>query len=159
MARMDGTAPNGGTAVTAAKMDTSNVKTNVTKDDAGIRGLMALLKGTGRRVIYANNNTIWTVLAALENTSGQKLFIPGTQADPVTQGIIYGATVRLDENLADNVIYGVVTSQLLANDFDDLFVFPTLEAKTANTIITGYSLFDAALLNPKGAFKATFSTT
>lgn len=159
MARMDGTAPNGGSAVAAAKMDTANVKTNVTKDDAGIRGVMSLLKGTGRRVIYANNNTIWNVLAGLENANGQKLFIPGTQSDPVTQGNIYGATVRLDENLADNVIYGVVVGQLIANDFDELFVFPTLESKTANTIITGYSLFDAALLNPKGAFKATFATT
>lgn len=159
IARMDGTAPNGGSAVAAAKMDTTNVKTNVTKDDAGIRGVMALLKGTGRRIIYANNNTIWNVLAGLENANGQKLFIPGTQSDPVTQGNIYGATVRLDENLADNVIYGVVVGQLIANDFDDLFTFSTLEAKTANTIITGYSLFDAALLNPKGAFKATFATT
>lgn len=159
VARMDGTAPSGGTAAAAAKMDAGNVKTNVTKDDAGIRGLMALLKGAGRRYIYANNNTIWNVLAGLENAAGQKLFIPSAQADPVTQGVIYGATVRLDENLADNVIYGVVGGQLLANDFEDLFVYSSLEPKTANTITTGYSLFDAGLLNPKGAFKGTFATT
>lgn len=156
IARMNGTAPAGGSAVAAVAIDSGNVNLAVTKDDAGIRGVMALLRGSGVKRFYANNATIWGTIAGIENTSGQKLFTPDAMGDPVTQGRIYGAAVRKDENLADGEFYIIVNGQLLANNFDELTIYSSLEPKTAKTIITGYSLFDGALADPKGAVRGKF---
>lgn len=157
IARLDGTAPTGGTAYPSVAIAASNINGAVARTDAGIRGMMALLKGEGSRTVYANNSTIWNIIAGLENSSGQKLFIPNTTSDPTTQGRIYGAPVKLDENLADGVFYIVVNSQLLVNDFKDLTLFQDREPKTLNTIVTGYANMDAGLLNGKGAVKGTFA--
>ena len=86
-----------------------------------------------------------------------KLFVPDSMGDPTVQGRMYGAKVKADPNLADNVVYVGVKGQILANNFDDLYVFSAIEPKTANTITTGYSLFDAGLQDPKGFVKATFT--
>lgn len=156
LARINGTAPAGGSAVPAVAIDSGNVNLSVSADDAGIRGVMALLRGSGVKRFYANNATIWGTIAGIENTNGQKLFTPDTQNDPVTQGRIYGAAVRKDENLADGEFYIIVNGKLLANDFDELTIYSSLEPKTAKTVITGYSLFDGALADPKGAVRGKF---
>ena len=87
------------------------------------------------------------------------MFVPNGMDDPTVAGRIYGATVRVDENLSDNVVYLGVKGKVLANDYDDLFIFSATEPKTANEIITGYSLFDAGLENPKSFVKATFTVS
>ncbi len=63
----------------------------------------------------------------------------------------------MDDNLSNNVVYLIVKGAVLANDYDDLYLFSSTEPKTANEIITGYSLFDAGLEMPTNAVKATFS--
>lgn len=159
LARIDGTAPTGGTAYPDVAINSANINAAVPTTDAGIRSMMALLKGAGVRTFYANNYTIWNVLAGIENAGGNKLFIPDTTGDPTVQGRVYGASVKLDENLANNVFYVVVKSQLLVNNFKDLSLFRGIEDKTLNTIITGYANMDAGLLNDKGAVKGTFVST
>lgn len=158
LARLDGVAPAGGTAYPAVAIKAGNVNGAVARTDEGIRSMMALLKGEGARTVYANNSTIWNIIAGLENSSGQKLFIPDTTSDPTTQGRIYGAPVKLDENLADGVFYIIVRSQLLVNDFKELTLFQDREPKTLNTIVTGYASMDAGLLNESGAVKGTFAS-
>lgn len=157
LARLDGTAPTGGSAEASAKIDAGNVLTGQSYTDAAIRGIFAKLHPTGQRVVYANNNTIWSHLVGIEDGDGRKLFVPDSMGDPTVQGRIYGAVIKADPNLADNVVYVGVKGQILANNFDDLFIFSQIEPKTANTITTGYSLFDAGLQDPKGFVKATFT--
>ena len=159
LARLDGTAPEGGSAEASAKIDAGNVLTGQSYTDEAIRGIFAKLHPAGERVVYANNNTIWAHLVGIVDGDNRKLFVPDSMGDPTVQGRIYGAQVKADPNLADNVVYVGVKGQILANNFDDLFVFSTIEPKTANTITTGYSLFDAGLQDPKGFVKATFTTT
>lgn len=157
LARLDGTAPEGGSEEASAKIDAGNVLTDQSYTDEAIRGIFAKLHPAGERVVYANNNTIWAKLVGIVDGDNRKLFVPDSMGDPTVQGRIYGAQVKADPNLADNVIYVGVKGQILANNFDDLFVFSTIEPKTANTITTGYSLFDAGLQDPKGFVKATFT--
>lgn len=159
LARLDGTAPAGGSAISGSGIAAANILTNQTYGDAAIRSMFALLKGQGGRVIYANSSTIWNHLVGLEGTDKKKLFVPNSMDDPTVAGRIYGATVKVDENLSDNVIYLGVKGKILANDYDDLFIFSATEPKTANEIITGYSLFDAGLENPKSFVKATFTVS
>ena len=159
LARLDGSAPAGGSAITGSGIAAANILTNQTYGDAAIRSMFALLKGQGGRVIYANSSTIWNHLVGIEGTDNKKLFVPNGMDDPTVAGRIYGATVRVDENLSDNVVYLGVKGKVLANDYDDLFIFSATEPKTANETITGYSLFDAGLENPKSFVKATFTVS
>lgn len=157
LARLDGTAPEGGSVEASAKIAAGNILTGQSYTDEAIRGIFAKLHPAGTRVVYANNATIWGKLVGIVDGDNRKLFVPDSMGDPTVQGRIYGAQVKADPNLADNVIYVGVKGQILANNFDDLFVFSTIEPKTANTITTGYSLFDAGLQDPKGFVKATFT--
>lgn len=156
LARLDGTAPDGGTAVADAGIDTGNVLTAQTYADATIRAIFAKLEGQGSRVIYANAVTIWNGLVGITDADGHKLFVPNSMDDPIVTGRIYGATVKLDNNLADNVAYFGVRGKLLANNFDDMRVLTSVEPKTLNQITTAGSIFDAGLENPKSYVKATF---
>lgn len=157
LARLDGNAPEGGSAVANAGIDAANIKAGVAYSDAGIRSLMALLKGQGSKTIYANSATIWSGLVGIEDGKGEKLFVPDSMGDPVVQGRIYGAAVKLDENLADNVAYIGIPKMLLVNDYTGTEIFRSMDPKTAAEIILGYTLVDAALENPKSFVKVTFT--
>lgn len=134
----------------------ANKQTNVACDDAGVRGLFALLKGQGAKVVYANSYTIWNMLAGVDTTAGDKAFIPSPMVDPVVQGRIYGAEVKLDDNLSNKVAYIGIPKYLLANDFEELYMNKAIDPKTLEEIVTGYSLFDAGLEHPLSWVKVTF---
>lgn len=159
LARLDGKAPSGGSVAANAGIAAANILTGQTYTDATIRSIFAKLKGRGVRVIYANSATIWNHLAGIEDGDHRKLFVPNSMEDPITQGRIYGGVVKEDNNLADHVVYFGVRGKLLVNEFDDLEIFSTIEAKTANDIKTAYSLTDAGLENPESFVKATFTTS
>ena len=73
------------------------------------------------------------------------------------QGRMYGAEVKVDSNLADNVAFFGVKGKIKANNFDALFIHSAIEPKTMNTIITAYALFDAALEEPEAFVRVTFT--
>lgn len=157
MARLDGTVPSGGSVVANAGIAAGNILTEQSYTDATIRSIFAKLKGRGVRVVYANSATIWNHLAAIVDDDKKKIFVPNSMEDPVTQGRIYGAVIKEDNNLADNVVYFGVRGKLLVNDFDQLEIFSAVEPKTANDIKTAYALSDAGLENPESFVKATFT--
>lgn len=157
MARLDGTAPEAGTAMPKTGIAVDNVMSNLTYEDATIRNIFSKIKTSGAKVVYANNATIWNKLAGMESTKGDKLFTPNSMVDPIVQGRMYGAEVKVDSNLADNVVYFGVKRAVKANDFDALTIHSAIEPKTMNTIITAYALFDAALEHPESFVKVTFA--
>ena len=136
----------------------ANVLTAQTYTEGTIRAILAKIKQSGTKVWYANTNTIWNGLAGIQDGNDRPLFVPSTtDSDPTTQGRIYGGSVKVDENLADNVVYVGVPASILANDFEALFMNNAIDPKTFKTIIAGYSLFDAGLENPLAFVKATFT--
>lgn len=157
LARLDGTAPSGGSTIANAGIAASSILTDQAYTDASIRGIFAKLRGRGVRVVYANSATIWNHLAAIVDEDKKKIFVPNSMEDPIVQGRIYGAIIKEDNNLADNVVYFGVRGKLLVNDFDDLEIFSAIEPKTANDIKTAYALSDAGLENPESFVKATFA--
>ena len=104
-ARLDGSAPATGESANAnVKINSStNVLTSQAYSDAVIRNIMSLIDENGEVVIYANASTIWNGLAGIVDADNQKIMIPNGMVDPVVQGRIYGATVKKDSNLANNV--------------------------------------------------------
>ena len=159
-ARLDGSAPATGESANAnVKINSStNVLTSQAYSDAVIRNIMSLIDENGEVVIYANSNTIWNGLAGIVDADNKKIMIPNGMVDPVVQGRIYGATVKKDSNLSNNVAYFGVKGALKINRFGPMEIFPTREAKTANMIYTGVETFDAGLENDKAFVKVTFST-
>ena len=137
-------------------IDSNNIATGVEATDANIRAKLGLVRGTGAKVLYANAYTIWNILAGINDGAGHKAFIPSPQADPVTKGVVYGYTVKEDNNLADKVIFAGAPSKILANNFEELFINRAMDPKTFEDIIAGYSLFDAGLENPLSFVKVTF---
>ena len=157
IARLTGVAPKAGIAVNAdVAIATENKLTNVDCDDKTIRKIMGQLDGSGQSVVYANRYTIYNKFAAIEDKSGKKMFIESAQVDPTIKGVMYGAVVKLDPQIPNDVaIFGTI-GELDCNEFGPLEVFSTLEAKTANTIFTGAVTFDGGLENPKAYAHVTF---
>ena len=120
------------------------------------RAKLALVKGMGAKVVYANAYTIWNIFAGINDGAGNKAFIPSPKADPVTQGVMYGFTVKLDDNLDNKVMLAGIPGKIIANNFEDLFINHAMDPKTFEEIIAGYSLFDAGLENPLSFVKVTF---
>lgn len=159
-ARLDGTAPATGESVNAnVKIDAGNVLSGATivYDDKTIRSIMAKIDEPGQVVVYANRYTIFNGIAGIEDGAGHKAFIVTPQDDPTVKGVIYGAVVKEDVNLANNVAYFGVKGAVKANNFAPLEITPAIEPKTANRIFTGSEIFDAGLENPKAFVKATFT--
>ena len=134
----------------------ANVGTGVEATDANIRAWFAKIKGKGQRVVYANAYTIWNILAGINDGAGHKAFIPSPMADPITQGVMYGCIVKLDDNLSDKVMLAGIPKKILANNFEELFIQKSIHPKTFVETIAGYSLFDAGLENPRSFVKVTF---
>ena len=134
----------------------ANIVTGVEATDANIRANLAKVKGKGNKVIYANAFTIWNILAGINDGAGNKAFIPNPQADPTVKGVVYGYTVKEDDNLSDKVMLAGIPSKVLANNFEELFIQRAIHPKTFVETIAGYSLFDAGLENPKSFVKVTF---
>lgn len=138
----------------------ANVLTNKSYADEDVREILSKIKAAGAKVWYANSKTIWNGLAGIQDGENRPLFIASTMdSNPLVQGRIYGSAVKVDENLADNVAYVGVPKAILANDFESLFIHRAIEPKTLNTVITGYSLFDAGLENPLAFVKVTFTAS
>lgn len=140
-------------ATGGAGMDSANVFEGEALNDAEIRKVIGSLRGSGDRVLYANNNFIWNTLAGLENAKGEKLFITSSMSDPTVEGVVYGSKVKKDDNIPDDKFYIGYPKKLLSNNFIEFDVTPQIEAKTLNRIFVGYSLFDGGLEDPKAFAK------
>ena len=145
------------TGIASGNVITGTAQAPVNYTDVQIRDILAKIKENGPIVWYANQKTIYTQLTAIKDLTGRPLFLDNTVSDdPLVKGRIYGGLVKQDENLSDNVVYVGVPASILANDFEDLFIFSAIEPGTVQTIVTGYSLFDAGLENPLAFVKVTF---
>lgn len=134
----------------------ANKLTGQSYTDAALRHAFALIKAGGAKAVYANNATIWDNLFNIQDGEDRQLFIPSSMDDPITQGRIYGAPVKQDENIPDDTVYIGVPARILANDFDKLTTARDMDVKSWVTTISAYSLFDAGLEDPLAFVKMSF---
>lgn len=138
---------------TSTGIATANTLQASALTDAEIRKAMSMLRGSGERVLYANQGFIWNTLAGLEDSSGNKLFIPSPRVDPVIEGSVYGTIVKRDSNIPDNTMYIGYPKKLDFNEFIPFDITPQIESKTLNRIFVGYSLCGAGLEDPHAFVK------
>ncbi len=122
-----------------------------------IRAIFGAIKGQGEIKVYANRYTIWNGLAGIQTGDGKYAFISSGKENPEVEGLLFGASVRRDENLANNVAYFGIPARLLVNNFDPLTVERDKDVKTFVTTIGAYSLFDAGLEDPLSWVKVEFT--
>ncbi len=158
LARLDGVAPiAGATVIAETKINADNVLTGKSYSLASIREARSKIRGAGRKVVYANSTTIWMGFASINDESGKPSFIPTSMDDPTVQGVLYGAVVKEDPNLDDNVAYFGIEKALKANVFGPMEMLKSIEPKTLNRIYTGAEVFDAGLEDDKAFVKVTFT--
>ena len=109
--------------------------------------------------VYANQQTIWNQIAAVEDADKRSYFFNEKDEDPTVEGRIFGSVVKREEGLADGVIMIGYPDLFRGNLFDG----PTVEAVKLtdgswNTAIDGYMLYDGGLAVPEGFVQLTIGT-
>ena len=145
---------------TANKIQTA--KANVIAK-ADILKLLSLLMTFGNPApkgafIYANNNTIWNQLAAIEDATGRSYFVSEATDDPTVQGRMFGKWVKKDDSIADGVIKAGFPDLFRGNIFDGVDVTPYIQPRTQKRCYDGYVLYDGGLAVPQAFSQLTVKT-
>ncbi|RGK64677.1 phage major capsid protein [Collinsella sp. TF10-11AT] len=145
---------------TANKIQTA--KANVIAK-ADILKLLSLLMTFGNPApkgafIYANNNTIWNQLAAIEDATGRSYFVSEATDDPTVQGRMFGKWVKKDDSIADGVIKAGFPDLFRGNIFDGVDVTPYIQQRTQKRCYDGYVLYDGGLAVPQAFSQLTVKT-
>lgn len=145
---------------TANKIQTA--KANVIAK-ADILKMLSLLMTFGNPApkgafIYANNNTIWNQLAAIEDATGRSYFVSEATDDPTVQGRMFGKWVKKDDSIADGVIKAGFPDLFRGNIFDGVDVTPYIQPRTQKRCYDGYVLYDGGLAVPQAFSQLTVKT-
>ena len=99
-------------------------------------------------VFYANNSTIWTVLANIVDTTGRPIFIPDTTAGGV--GRMLGFVVKADAGVsANNVIFGNANKGYVFNTNEPMTLATEEHVKARTVDYAAYTIVDGAVLDTK----------
>lgn len=109
--------------------------------------------------VYANQQTIWNHIAAVEDANKRAYFVNEKDEDPTVEGKVFGSIVKREEGLADGIIMIGYPDLFRGNLFDG----PTVEAVKLtdgswSTAIDGYMLYDGGLAVPEGFVQLTIGT-
>ncbi len=105
-----------------------------------IRAMLAKVKGGYNPCFYANNTTIWNVLAGIKDKTGASYFV----SDPTSGGVgrIFGRVVKEEDALADNVILLGGFSRYVVNFNERISILSQDNNKKRQTYYSGYGLVD-----------------
>jgi len=99
-------------------------------------------------VFYANNSTIWTVLANIVDTTGRPIFIPDTTAGGV--GRMLGFVVKADAGVsANNVIFGNANKGYVFSTNEPMSLATEEHVKARTVDYVAYTIVDGAVLDTK----------
>ncbi len=97
---------------------------------------------------YANNATIWMVLANIVDQNGRPIFIPDTTAGGV--GRMLGFVVKADAGVsANNVIFGNANKGYVFNTNEPMSLATEEHVKARTTDYAAYTIVDGAVLDTK----------
>lgn len=143
---------------TANKIQTAKVNVITISD---IRKMLSLLKTFNNPAskgvfVYANSDTIWNQIAAIEDSTGRAYFVESENTDdPTIQGRIYGKYVKADDSIADGVIKAGYPDLFYGNMFDGIDITPYIQPKTQKRCFDGYALYDGGLVVPQAFSQLT----
>lgn len=98
--------------------------------------------------VYANQKTIWTVLANIKDTTGNPIFIPDASLGGV--GKLFGLPVKADASFADGqVLIGNAAKGYVVNENEAMSITVDDRAKNRETDYVAYMIVDGGVLDDK----------
>ena len=123
---------------------------------AEILSAFAALKRVNAPVVYCTRKTLYTRLAALENTAGQLIYQPSATAG--VPGTLLGAQVKIEDSVADDVLLIGDPKKVVYNMIQDVMVETDKDIKTHKYIYSGYARGEGALVDDESFATLTVKT-
>lgn len=144
--------PRGIKTVLAAEADTPQIKEYVVADGVkftDLTGVMAAIHSSYNGVsIYANNTTIWNLLANIVDGQGRPMFIADVMAGGV--GRLFGRTIKPDATIpAGEILVGDLMGGYVANINEDITMYREDHVRARLTDYMGYAIVDGDVRDTK----------
>lgn len=98
--------------------------------------------------VYANNTTVWGVLANVMDGEGRPIFVPDVTAGGV--GRIFGLPVMEEDAMGDGeILIGNMAAGYKENISEDMKLVTETHAKPRNTSFVGYEVHDGGVFDEK----------
>jgi hypothetical protein len=123
------------------------------KRPTGGTALFALLDGADNVTIYAKRSTIYKHLVGMVDESGRPIFQPNAQAG--ASGTLLGATIKIEDAVADGVILAGDPSKFVYNMVQDIMVETDRDIKRHVITHSGYARGEGALIVPNAFAQLT----
>ena len=108
--------------------------------------LFGMLKRVGAVNVYATRATIYNYLVGMVDTTGRPIFQPSAQAGQ--EGVVLGATIKVEDAVADNVILIGDPKKLVYNMVQDIMIESDKDIKKHVTTYSGYARGEGSLIDP-----------
>jgi HK97 family phage major capsid protein len=126
--------------------------------DALVRQALALIRGEGLTVMYANQATVFNRIAGVQDSTGRPLYLDSTMsANPLIAGRAYTAAIKVDDVIADDTIWVGKPAELGANEFEAPNILQDIDVTNRKRIFGGFAKFDALPMRDDCFVKITFA--
>ncbi|MGG3452162.1 phage major capsid protein [Domibacillus aminovorans] len=145
--------PRGIKTVLSAEASTPQIKEYVVADGVkftDLTGVMAAIHSSyvNGATIYANNATIWNLLANIVDGQGRPMFMADVMAGGV--GRIFGRTIKADASIPEGeILVGNVNAGYLANINEDITMYREEHVRERLTDYMGYAIVDGDVVDSK----------
>lgn len=113
---------------------------------------------TSQACFYANNVTVWTDLAEIQDGEGRPIFVPD-QANQGAVGRMFGLPVKVDAAVANGeVLVGAAGAGYIANINEGMTMHTEEHVKARTTDYMGYAIVDGDVLDTKAFALVKVST-
>lgn len=116
-----------------------------------IAGAFAVLKNTTNVTVYASQATIYKYIVGMVDSTGRPIF--QQTANEGVRGYLLGAPVKVEDAIADDLIWIGDPKQVVGNMVQDIMVESDKDIKKHVNIFSGYARFQCSLLAPKAFAK------
>lgn len=141
-------------------MATGNKKTSAkanTVTFAELAGLFGSLARVSNVAVYAKRSTIYRYLVGMVDTSGRPIF--QTTAQQGAAGTILGATIKVEDAVADNVMLIGDPKKVVYNMVQDIMIESDRDIKKHVTTYSGYARGQGALIDGEAFAQLTVTTS
>lgn len=144
-----------GTDMAAGNKKTSAKASTVTF--AELAGLFGSLARVSNVAVYAKRSTIYKYLVGMVDSSGRPIF--QTTAQQGAAGTILGATIKVEDAVADNVMLIGDPKKVVYNMVQDIMIESDRDIKKHVTTYSGYARGQGALIDGEAFAQLTVTTS
>lgn len=116
-----------------------------------IASAFAVLKNATNVTVYASQATIYKYIVGMVDSTGRPIF--QQTANEGVRGYLLGAPVKVEDAIADDLIWIGDPKQVVGNMVQDIMVESDKDIKKHVNIFSGYARFQCSLLAPKAFAK------